>query len=75
MLMIRYLIPIAGGTFFLNQKNEAVIVIDSGEIDELEKSVTLLKKCDKFWRCVADRDNLGKPKHCYMPKGLKGEPH
>jgi hypothetical protein len=30
---------IASGTFFLNQKNEAVIVIDSGEIDELEKAV------------------------------------
>jgi hypothetical protein len=47
----------------------------SGEIEEHEKAVTLLNKCDKFWRCVADRDNLGKPKHCYMPKGLKGEPH
>jgi hypothetical protein len=58
-----------GGTFFPTGENEVTITIDSDEISELEKAVTLLKKCDKFWNCVADREK-GKRKHCYMPKDL-----
>jgi len=31
---------------------------------EIQKFIPDLKKCDAFWRCVADRD-AGKVKHCY----------
>jgi hypothetical protein len=50
--------------------NTARIAIDSGEIGNLEKIVTLLKICDKFWTCVRNRDE-GKVKHCYVPKDLE----
>jgi hypothetical protein len=45
------------------------VFIDSRHIDELETALAFLKKCHKFWTCVAERD-AGKRKHCYMPKGL-----
>jgi hypothetical protein len=50
--------------------NSARIEIESGEIGNLEKIVTLLKICDKFWTCVRNRDE-GKVKHCYIPKDLE----
>jgi hypothetical protein len=50
--------------------NNARIAIDSGEIDNLEKIVILLKICDKFWTCVRNREE-GKVKHCYNPRDLE----
>jgi hypothetical protein len=32
------------------------------------KPVAFLKKCAKFWSCVADRGLPGKAKHCYLPR-------
>jgi hypothetical protein len=42
-------------------------------IKEMEAAIALLKMCDKFWTCVAERDGYvepkgKKPKHCYLPK-------
>ncbi len=32
------------------------------------KALAFLKKCDKFWTCVAERGKPGKKKHCYLPR-------
>jgi hypothetical protein len=41
-----------------------LVTIGPEEIPELEKALAILKKCNKFWQCVQDRD-AGKVKHCY----------
>ena len=35
------------------------------------KAVAFLKKCDKFWSCVNERDLMGKKKHCFLPRDLR----
>src|SRR6476469_4080485 len=50
--------------------NEVIIAIGPDEISELEEGIALLKKCNKFWQCVADRGLPGKAKHCYLPRGI-----
>lgn len=35
------------------------------------KAVAFLKKCDKFWSCVKERDLMGKKKHCFLPRDLR----
>jgi hypothetical protein len=42
----------------------ATITLDLADILELQKHLSLLKKCNAFWQCVNDRD-AGKVKHCY----------
>jgi hypothetical protein len=51
-------------------ENEVIIAIGPDEISELEKGIALLKKCNKFWQCVANRGLPGKAKHCYLPRNL-----
>jgi hypothetical protein len=60
---------ITPGKFFPIE-NEVIIAIGPDEISELEKGIALLKKCNKFWQCVADRGLPGKAKHCYLPRNL-----
>ena len=45
-------------------EGKATITLDLEDILELQKHLPLLKKCNAFWQCVADRD-AGKVKHCY----------
>jgi hypothetical protein len=54
---------------------------DSTEVDlhdvlQLQKFVSFLRKCEKFKKCVEERDGYTKPtgekpKHCYLPKDWK----
>jgi hypothetical protein len=50
--------------------DRAIVAIGPDEISDLEKGIALLKKCNKFWQCVADRGLPGKAKHCYPPRKL-----
>jgi hypothetical protein len=45
-------------------EGEATITLTLEDVLELQKHLPLLKKCNAFWQCVADRD-AGKVKHCY----------
>jgi hypothetical protein len=40
------------------------------EIGAARKAVAFLNMCHKFWTCVRNRDDRGKPKHCYSPRAL-----
>jgi hypothetical protein len=43
---------------------EAHIIIMLEDALEIQKLIPVLRKCDAFYKCVADRD-AGKVKHCY----------
>ena len=46
----------------------AVLVsITPADVTAIEKGLEVLKKCDKFWTCVRER-NAGSKKHCYLPR-------
>jgi hypothetical protein len=53
------------------RENQATL--DLNDLLVLQKSIPQLKKCVKFWDCVADR-NKGKVKHCFWPRELGPEP-
>jgi hypothetical protein len=38
--------------------------VDLNDIRKLQKHIPDLKKCEAFYKCLADRD-AGKVKHCY----------
>jgi hypothetical protein len=45
--------------------------VTTDDLPNLQKWIAFLKMCDRFWRCVAERDGYiearGKrPKHCYQ---------
>jgi hypothetical protein len=50
--------------------NGVSVTLHLDEVLALQKSIPLLKKCEKFWQCVEDRDK-GKKKHCYLPRDLR----
>jgi hypothetical protein len=58
------------GKFFLTPEGNAVVTLHLDELLELQRSIAFLKKCEKFWQCVEDRD-AGKKKHCYYPRELR----
>ena len=49
---------------FVYESSTATISLDLKNVLELQKHVSLLKKCSAFWQCVEDRGQ-GKVKHCY----------
>jgi hypothetical protein len=51
--------------------DKTLVAIDETEIAELEKGISILKKCHKFWSWVADRDLKGKKVRCYLPKDIR----
>jgi len=44
-----------------------LVSITPDDIPAIEKGLAVLKRCSKFWTCVAER-NIGRRKHCYLPK-------
>jgi len=47
--------------------SQIFVTITPADIPAIEKGLKVLKQCDKFWKCVEQRE-AGKVKHCYMPK-------
>ena len=46
-----------------------LVTITPADVPALEKGIALLKRCDRFWRCVRARDNdVGKKRVCRIPK-------
>jgi hypothetical protein len=48
------------------------VAIGLDELLEMQKFIPMLKKCEKFYKCLEKRD-AGKVKHCYLPKGMTTE--
>jgi hypothetical protein len=55
------------GSYVDVRLNGVSVTLHLDEVLALQKSIPLLKKCSKFWRCTEDRDK-GKVKHCYLPR-------
>ena len=48
-----------------NSSDDLNLDVHLNDALEIQKLIPKLKKCEKFWQCVNDRDR-GKGKHCYI---------
>jgi len=44
--------------------SQVFVTITPADVPAIERGLAILKRCDKLWTCVRDR-NAGKVKHCY----------
>src|SRR5262249_35389210 len=43
------------------------VTITPADIPAIERGIAILKKCNKFWTCVRER-NAGKKRRCRLPR-------
>ena len=48
-------------------EGKVLVVITPKDVPAIEEGIKVLKRCDKFWSCVRERD-AGRRRHCYLPR-------
>jgi hypothetical protein len=57
--------------FEFDGEGKLLVSIKPADVPAIERGIAVLKKCNKFWACVRERD-AGKKRHCYLPKKWTG---
>jgi hypothetical protein len=58
--------------FEFTGEGRVLVSITPADVPAIEKGIAVLKKCNKFWACVRERE-AGKRRHCYLPKRRRGD--
>jgi hypothetical protein len=58
--------------FEFTAEGRVLVSITPADVVAVEKGIAVLKKCNKFWACVRERD-AGRKRHCYLPKRRRGD--
>ena len=48
-------------------EGKVLVSIKPADVPAIERGIAILKRCNKFWTCVRERD-AGKKKRCYLPR-------
>jgi hypothetical protein len=48
-------------------EGKVLVSIKPADIPAIERGIAILRHCDRFWRCVRERD-AGKIRRCRIPK-------